>query len=61
MGLLPLRQPGELMVFVTEGGEVFASGTCLKSRQLIETDACPISTMVDCVNMVVWADKMETF
>ena len=51
----------QLNNFVNAGGEILACGTCLKSRQLNETDACPISTMIDCVNMVVWADKTVTF
>lgn len=51
----------QLKSFVNLGGEILACGTCLKSRQLNSTDACPISTMVDCVNVVVWADKTVTF
>jgi sulfur relay (sulfurtransferase) complex TusBCD TusD component (DsrE family) len=51
----------QLKLFVGAGGETLACGTCLKSRQLGSTDACPISTMVDCVNVVVWADKTVTF
>lgn len=51
----------QLQKFVHEGGEILACGTCLKSRNLESTEACPISTMVDCVNMVVWADKTVTF
>ena len=51
----------QLKNFVKAGGEILACGTCLKSRQLDSTDACPVSTMVDCINMVVWADKMVTF
>jgi sulfur relay (sulfurtransferase) complex TusBCD TusD component (DsrE family) len=51
----------QLNNFVNAGGEILACGTCLKSRQLDSTDACPISTMVDCVNLVVWADKTVTF
>lgn len=47
--------------YIGLGGEILACGTCLKSRQLDSTDACPISTMIDCVNVVVWADKMVTF
>ncbi|MBP2099911.1 DsrE/DsrF/TusD sulfur relay family protein [Enterococcus rivorum] len=43
------------------GGELLACGTCLKSRQLDEHTACPISTMFDCVEMVEWADKTVTF
>ncbi|KAF5068097.1 DsrE/DsrF-like family protein [anaerobic digester metagenome] len=51
----------QLKAFSDAGGEIMACGTCLKSRQLDATEACPISTMVDCVNLVVWADKMVTF
>ena len=51
----------QLKAFVAEGGEILACGTCLKSRQLSSTEACPISTMVDCVEMVVWADRTVTF
>ncbi|HBZ26329.1 MAG: DsrE family protein [Bacteroidetes bacterium GWF2_41_61] len=51
----------QLKAFVNVGGEILACGTCLKSRQLNETETCPISTMIDCVNLVVWADKTVTF
>lgn len=51
----------QLKLFISIGGEILACGTCLKSRQLNGTDACPLSTMVDCVNMVSWADKVVTF
>ncbi len=51
----------KLKNFVNAGGEILACGTCLKSRQLESTEACPISTMVDCVNMVIWAEKTVTF
>jgi len=51
----------QLKTFANIGGEILACGTCLKSRQLNETEICPISTMVDCVNLVVWADKTVTF
>ena len=51
----------QLKNFVNAGGEMLACGTCLKSRQLESTEACPISTMRDCVNVVIWADKTVTF
>lgn len=51
----------QLKTFVSLGGEILACGTCLISRHLDSTEACPISTMVDCVNVVVWADKTVTF
>jgi len=51
----------QMKAFEAAGGELLACGTCLKSRQLADTNSCPISTMVDCVNVVVWADKTVTF
>ncbi len=51
----------QLKTFISVGGEILACGTCLKSRQLNETNACPLSTMIDCVNMVTWADRVVTF
>jgi uncharacterized protein involved in oxidation of intracellular sulfur len=51
----------QLKTFVNIGGQILACGTCLKSRQLNETEACPISAMTDCVEMVIWADKVLTF
>jgi len=51
----------QMKAFEAAGGELLACGTCLKSRHLADSTSCPISTMVDCVNVVVWADKMVTF
>ena len=39
-------------------GEILACGTCLKSRHMEGSDVCPISTLVDCINMIEWADKV---
>ncbi len=47
--------------FLSVGGEILACGTCLKSRKMDGIEACPISTMFDCVNLVEWADKVVTF
>lgn len=51
----------QLETFVDAGGTVLACGTCLKSRGMEGTEACPISTMVDCLKMVEWAEKVVTF
>lgn len=51
----------QLKIFSSIGGEILACGTCLKSRKLEGTASCPLSTMMDCVNMVTWADKVVTF
>ena len=51
----------QLQAFMNIGGEILVCGTCLTSRQLTETVSCPVSTMVDCVDLVAWADKTVTF
>ena len=51
----------QLDEFLANGGVVLACGTCIKSRQQKESEACPISTMIDCLDMVEWADKVITF
>ena len=52
---------GQMKAYIEVGGEILACGTCLKSRKMEGSDACPISTMIDCVQMVEWADKTVTF
>ncbi len=47
--------------FIKNNGVLYACGTCIKSRNQAESDICPISTMQDCLDMVVWADKVITF
>jgi uncharacterized protein involved in oxidation of intracellular sulfur len=47
--------------FHEAGGEIFACGTCLKSRNMEGSDVCPLSTMADCLKLVEWADKVVTF
>ncbi len=51
----------QLYKFRDAGGEILACGTCLKSRKMGETETCPISTMIDCVELVEWADKVVNF
>ncbi|PIQ78076.1 DsrE family protein [Candidatus Peregrinibacteria bacterium CG11_big_fil_rev_8_21_14_0_20_41_10] len=51
----------QLKNFVANGGELMACGTCVKSRQKDGTESCPLSTMLDCLELVEWADKMVTF
>ena len=51
----------QLRKFAEAGGEILACGTCLKSRQLEGSETCPFSTMIECVEMVEWADKVITF
>ena len=51
----------ELSKFSAASGIMMACGTCLKSRQHDGTETCPTSTMIDCVELVEWADKVLTF
>jgi len=51
----------QLNIYLKEGGEILACGICLNSRNLNSTEKCPLSTMVDCVKMVEWAEKVITF
>lgn len=51
----------QLQKFIESEGELLACGTCLISRKMEENAPCPLSTMVDCVEMVEWADKTVTF
>jgi uncharacterized protein involved in oxidation of intracellular sulfur len=52
---------GQIDEFVANNGVVLACGTCIKSRNQEGTQVCPLSTMNDCLEMVVWADKVITF
>ncbi len=51
----------QVALFHEIGGEMLAWVSCLQSRMMGETEVCPISTMIDCVEMVEWADKTVTF
>ena len=51
----------QLHDFADNNGTILACGTCIKGRNQAESEVCPISTMVDCLNMVIWADKVVTF
>lgn len=51
----------QLQNFIANQGTVLACGTCIQGRNQAESESCPISTMLDCLNMVEWADKVVTF
>lgn len=51
----------QLEEFSKNHGTLLSCGTCIKSRNQPESEVCPISTMVDCLDMVTWADKVITF
>ena len=43
------------------GGNIFACGTCIKSRQQEGSQSCPLSTMKDMYDIVRESDKVVTF
>jgi len=51
----------QIKIFHEVDGEILACGTCLQSRNIAGSEVCPVSTMIDCVEMVEWADKVVTF
>ena len=51
----------QLHTFIDNKATVLACGSCIQGRNQAESAACPISTMLDCLNVVEWADKMLTF
>ena len=51
----------QLQSFVENKGELLACGTCMKNRLKEESSFCPIATMKDLLEIVVWSDKLLTF
>ncbi|MDP2812608.1 MAG: DsrE family protein [bacterium] len=47
--------------FLSNGGEIFACGTCLKSRKSEGSEICPLSTMEDLYAIVKESDKIISF
>ena len=47
--------------FIKSGGEVYACGTCIKSRNQEGTEMCPINTMKDMYEIIKESDKVITF
>ncbi len=52
---------GMMETYVSNGGKIFACGTCLISRKSGGTELCPISTMADMHDIVKRSDKLLTF
>lgn len=47
--------------FIENKGQIWACGTCLKSREKEGSKVCPISTMKDLLKLVEESDKILTF
>jgi len=47
--------------FLKAGGEIFACGTCIKSRNQEGSELCPLSTMKDLYDIVKESDRVVSF
>jgi len=47
--------------FISKGGQIYACGTCMKSRQMGSRDTCPLSSMSDLYKIIKESDKVLTF
>jgi sulfur relay (sulfurtransferase) complex TusBCD TusD component (DsrE family) len=50
----------QLNKYKESNGQLYACGTCIKSRQL-QFDVCPISTIEEMLRIVTESDKLLTF
>ena len=48
----------QMQLFVDNGGEILACGSCLKIRNSDGTELCPLSTMKDLYEIVRDSDKV---
>ncbi len=55
----PVRE--QLQSFVENKGELLACGTCMKNRQKVESNFCPIATMKDLLDIVEWSDGLVSY
>ena len=51
----------QIKSFLANNGEIFAWGTCLKSRESEGSETCPMSTMKDLYELVKESDKVLSF
>ncbi len=51
----------QMQLFVDNGGEILACGTCLKIRNSEGSELCPLSTMKDLYEIVRDSDKIISF
>jgi len=50
----------QMQLFVDNGGEILACGTCLKIRNSKGSEMCPLSTMKDLYELIRESDKIIT-
>lgn len=51
----------QMKLLVTNGGNIFACGTCLKICQEEGSELCPLSTLKDLYEIIEESDKVVTF
>ncbi|KKG68483.1 sulfur reduction protein DsrE [Methanosarcina mazei] len=51
----------QIKLFMGNSGKIFACGTCLKARQMVGSEVCPISTMRDLLHIVEESNRILTF
>jgi len=47
--------------FLDSDGKIFACGTCMNSRNLKESKACPVSSLSDLYNIIKKSERILTF
>ncbi len=51
----------QITQFVSNGGKIYACGTCMKSRNIDTKNICSLSSMKDLYQIVKESDKVLTF
>ncbi len=51
----------QMQMFVDNGGQILACGTCLKLRHSEGSELCPLSTMKDLYDMIKESDRVVSF
>ncbi len=57
----PFNALEQAKLYIDNGGEILACGTCLKIRHSEGSQMCPLSTLADLYNIVERSDKVVTF
>lgn len=51
----------QIKKYLEKGGQIYACGNCMKSRQMESSETCPISTIKDLYEIIRDSDKLLTF
>lgn len=62
-GLSEARFPvvATMKEYISTGGALLACGTCLKLREQVGSELCPVSTLADLHTLIRNSDKVLTF